>query len=107
MEWNEKVIMLMNQKMWNQKDLARESGITESSVSRYLNGERTPRIDIINNFSKVLGVSVDYLLCENSDETNGYNNIAEAIARNGRNLTAEEKNRLIQLILLDSERANV
>ena len=42
--FKEKVKELMNQQNITQKELAELSGITEASVSRYLSGERTPRI---------------------------------------------------------------
>jgi transcriptional regulator with XRE-family HTH domain len=80
--------------------LSQLSGITEASVSRYLKGERKARIDIIVNFAKALNVTTEYLL--NEDEEIGikpYAEIATAIARNGNSLTAEEKNKLIALIL--------
>lgn len=100
--WSDKVKELMRVKNINQKELSQLSGITEASVSRYLTGERTPRMDIIINFARALGVSVEYLL-DNSEkqqkEISAYDNIAVAIARDGNNLTAEEMNKLIELIL--------
>ena len=100
--WSDKVKELMTIKNINQKELSRLSGITEASVSRYLTGERTPRMDIIINFAKALGVSVEYLLDEDEKiqkKHSAYDNIAVAIARDGNNLTAEEMNKLIELIL--------
>ncbi|MEE3488750.1 MAG: helix-turn-helix transcriptional regulator [Bulleidia sp.] len=98
--WRERVLSLMSQKGWNQKQLAEKSGITVSSVSRYLNGERAPRIDIIVNFSKALGVTTDYLL-DGDKETNltPYVEVSTAIARNGGKLSPEEKTKLISLLL--------
>lgn len=100
MTWQEKVKQLMESNGISQKKLSQLSGITEASVSRYLKGERKARIDIIVNFAKALNVTTEYLL--NEDEESGiepYTEIATAIARNGNQLTAEEKNRLIALIL--------
>lgn len=98
--WKNKVVDLMATKKINQKELARLSGITESSVSRYLNSDQRPRIDVLINFAKALEVNVDYLL-ENNEQSSesSFTNIATAIARNGNNLTTEEKNKLIMLIL--------
>ena len=50
MTWQVKVKQLMAAKGMNQKQLSQLSGITEASVSRYLKGERTARLDIIVNF---------------------------------------------------------
>lgn len=100
MTWQEKVKQLMKDQNLNQKQLSQKSGITEASVSRYLKGDRTARMDIIINFAKALGVTTEYLLCED-DKINldGYTEISTAIARNGKSLSAEEKNKLIALIL--------
>ena len=99
MNWREKVIQLMQQRGINQKQLAQLSGITESSVSRYLHSEKRPRMDIVVNFAKALQVETDYLLDEDDRIESAYTAIATAIARKGGELTAEEKNRLIALIL--------
>lgn len=98
MEWNEKVKMLMKENNLNQKQLAEKSGITESSVCRYLKGDREPRIDIIINFAKALDVSIEYLLDKSSDAYSSFNDIKVAIARHGNSLTEEEQRQLIKLI---------
>lgn len=99
MEWNEKVVVLMKQKGINQKQLSKLSGISESSLSRYIRGEIMPRMDIIVNVAKALQVETEYFLDENEKGQTAYNAIATAIARKGGELTAEEKNKLIALIL--------
>ncbi|MBQ2346984.1 MAG: helix-turn-helix transcriptional regulator [Clostridia bacterium] len=100
MTWQEKVKELMKNQGINQKKLSQLSGITEASISRYLKGERTARLDIIINFAKALNVTTDYLLNDDEEtELKPYQEIATAIARNGNSLTAEEKNQLIALIL--------
>ena len=100
MTWQEKVKELMKNQGINQKKLSQLSGITEASISRYLKGERTARLDIIINFAKALNVTTEYLLNDDEEtELKPYQEIATAIARNGNALTAEEKNQLIALIL--------
>lgn len=100
MRWQDKVKQLMESQNLNQKELSKKSGITEASVFRYLSGDRKPRMDIIINFAQALGVTTDYLLSEDDTTSIGaYTEIATAIARNGKNLSAEEKNKLIALIL--------
>ena len=93
MRWQDKVKQLMESQNLNQKELSKKSGITEASVSRYLSGDRKPRMDIIINFAQALGVTTD------TTSIGAYTEIATAIARNGKNLSAEEKNKLIALIL--------
>lgn len=106
MSWQEKVKNLMLDRDINQKQLSQLSGITESSVSRYLRSERRPRLDIVVNFAKAFGVSTEYLLDEGEEsEASAYETISTAIARKGGDLTAEEKNELIALLL--GSKANV
>lgn len=93
-----KVKELMKEKRINQKELAQLSGITESSVSRYLKGNRTPRIDIIVNFAKALNVDIEYLMDEDIILT-PYESIKFAIARKGNELTDEEKKELVDLLI--------
>ena len=102
MKWQEKVKKLMNDRNINQKQLSKLSGVTASSVSRYLKSERRPRIDIIVNFAKALDVDMEYLLDDDDDDeskNSAYNSISTVIARKGGNLTPEEKNKLIRLLL--------
>ena len=103
MLWNERVKELMKDKNINQKQLAEQSGITEASVSRYLNGERTPRIDIVSNFARVFGISVDDILSNGFPKMSNYDSIANAIARNGGDLTDAEKDKLISLLKGDQQ----
>lgn len=99
MTWREKVSQLMNERNINQKQLSQLSGITESSISRYLHSSQRPRMDIVVNIAKALHVEIEYLLDEDEKSESAYNSIATAIARKGNELSAEEKNQLIALIL--------
>ena len=99
MKWNEKVKDLMIKKGINQKELALLSGITESSISRYLAGDKNPRMDIIVNVARALEISTDYFLEEENKCDSAFTAIATAIARNGNELSPEEKNKLILLLL--------
>ena len=45
-----------------QRELANRVGVTEVSMSRYVNGARVPKGPIVVNIAKALGVSVDYLV---------------------------------------------
>lgn len=99
MSWKEKVTELMKQRNITQKQLSQLSGITESSISRYLHSEQRPRMDIVVNVAKALHVETEYLLDDSERGESAYSSIVTAIARKGNELTAEEKNQLIALIL--------
>lgn len=45
-----------------QKQLAEISGLTEAGISRYIAGERLPRIDILLRIAAALNCTIDYLL---------------------------------------------
>ena len=45
-----------------QSELARQTGITERSIHNYENNSRAPKIDIVERFSRALGVPTDLLM---------------------------------------------
>lgn len=45
-----------------QRQLAHRIGVTETTVSRYVNGERIPNADAIYSICKALNISADWLL---------------------------------------------
>lgn len=99
MEWKDKVTRLMDERNITQKQLSKLSGITESSISRYLHNDQRPRMDIVVNIAKALQVETDYFLDDEEKGKTAYSAISTAIARKGSELTAEEKNELIALLL--------
>lgn len=62
MRFPERLRMLRDDKGFTQKDLAEALNITVSTISHYENGTREPSIEILIQMSKILGVSVDYLV---------------------------------------------
>ena len=99
MKWYEKVLILMDKNNITQKQLSQMTGIAESSISRYLHSEKMPRFDIVLNFAKALNVEASYFLEDKDNSESAYAYIATAVARKGNELTPEEKNKLISLIL--------
>lgn len=59
---NERIRQLRVKNKLTAKDLSRVFGISESSVSLYESGKRTPNIDLIIKLSNYFNVSTDYLL---------------------------------------------
>lgn len=62
----EKLRQLRKEHNLSQQDLADQCNITAAAVSRYENGQRMPRSDIIVRIARELNTPVDYLL--SSDE---------------------------------------
>lgn len=68
MKIGEKILMLREEKDMKQKELAELVGITEATLSRYENGKREPKSEIVSRIAKVLNVSTDYLLGRTSEQ---------------------------------------
>lgn len=60
--FSERLIVLMKQNRINQKELAQKAGVTESAMSYYVKGDRTPRSDVLTRIAKALETTTDYLL---------------------------------------------
>ena len=58
---------LMKNNGLSQKELAAKAEVTESAMSYYVKGERTPRSDVLTRIAKALGTTTDYLLGNTSD----------------------------------------
>lgn len=58
----ELISTLLEEKDMNQKELAYKTGVSEVTISRYINGTRQPKSDILSKIAETLGVSTDYLL---------------------------------------------
>lgn len=62
---------LLKAKDMTQKELAYTIGVSEVSISRYVNNGRKPRAIVLYKIAEVLGVSVEYLLTGNKKEEYG------------------------------------
>lgn len=52
-----------------QAELAEKSNTTAATISRYLNDNRTPNINLLNSMASALNVTADYLLGNTNDPT--------------------------------------
>lgn len=87
----------LNKKGISQKELAERINVSEAVVSRYINGQREPKANIIANIATALNTTSDYLLGIESDEFNQAR-VKRMIARNADNMTKEEKKELIDAL---------
>ena len=53
---------LLEEEDITQRELAEKIGVTEVTISRYLSGERSPRIEIVSKIANFFNVTVDCLL---------------------------------------------
>lgn len=100
MELNGRIKKYMNERHFTQKELAKRAGITEASMSKYLNGERTPRIDVIVNLANALQISTDELLGNDIDvESMTFFKIKTVLARGMESMSEEDKKKLLKFLL--------
>jgi transcriptional regulator with XRE-family HTH domain len=93
---------LLKQNGLSQKELAEKIGVTNASMSRYINGERIPKGPVVASIAGVLHVEAEYLLgmatSEEDPELEFYKT-QRAIARNAKNWTPKQKADLVNAII--------
>lgn len=97
----ERVKELIKVNNLKQKDLANDIGVTESTMCKYLSGDRVPGGETLSNLATALKTTTDYLLGldnENRTEMNS-SELRLLLARSAKELTPSEKNELISIIL--------
>ena len=67
----DKIIALRKKAGWSQEELAQQLGVTRQSVSKWEGAQSIPDLDKILRMSRIFGVSTDYLLKDEQDETDG------------------------------------
>ncbi len=65
----DKIMTLRKKKGWSQEELADKLGISRQSVSKWESSASIPELDKIVQMSSLFGVSTDYLLKEEIEET--------------------------------------
>lgn len=65
-EWSiifsKNLLCLLNESRLSQKDLSYLTGISEASISGYINGRVRPGVKAIINISNVFGISIEELI---------------------------------------------
>ena len=84
-----------------QRELAKQVGTTEESISRYIKGDRIPKGPILANIAKALHTTTDYLLGNEKDSNDPeleYNYTQRAIARNANRWSKKQKLDLVNAL---------
>ena len=79
MDIGKKILRIMKEKGMSQKQLATASGITEAAISKYISGEREPRITFLKRIADALDVPADEFLYEKVDHPEHYQGKNECI----------------------------
>ncbi|MDD5868314.1 MAG: helix-turn-helix transcriptional regulator [Succinatimonas sp.] len=93
-----KLVKLLKNIKMTQKDFANKLDVTESALSRYIKGDREPRMELLIKMANELGTTVDYLL-DNENNDDSFPQIESLIARNASNLTPEQKQKLLKILI--------
>lgn len=64
-----RIEMQLRLKKMSQKDLAENLGVTEVTVSRWLNGERDPSIETLNRIAEALDTTTSYFFITDDWQT--------------------------------------
>lgn len=95
-----RILIELKATLKDQEDLAKETGISMDSLAMYISGYRSPNAEDIVKIAKALHVTTDYLL--GMDEPKSFDeelkSVAAWIARNAKELTANQKAELAAAI---------
>ena len=94
----ERILALLKEKHISQKDLAMMIGVTESALSRYVNDEREPKLEVLANLATALDTTVDYLTTGVKPETD-FDEIYRLVARSSYSLTEAQKMQIIEAVM--------
>ena len=94
----DRITILLKEKHIAQKDLAIEVGVTESALSRYINNEREPKLEVLANLATALDTTVDYLTTGAKPETD-FDEIYRLVARSSYTLTETQKMQIIEAVM--------
>lgn len=88
-----------------QKELAELIGVTESTLSRYLSGERKPDLKTLSNMATALHTTTDYLLGRETEFD--VSNVQRLLARNATTMTKEQKMDIIKALLSENVQSDI
>ena len=98
-EFKERLAKLLNELHMTQRVLAERIGITEASLSRYLNEGRVPHAEVVANMATALGTTSDYLLGVKNEDNLEFPQIQRLLARNASKLSTEDRHKLMHLLI--------
>jgi transcriptional regulator with XRE-family HTH domain len=97
-EMGRRIGALLKGKGLTQRQLAIRVGATESAISKYINGEREPRAEVLANIATALDTTVEYLLGKSDGIETEFGTIYDLCARHASQMTMEERAKLISII---------
>ena len=83
---------LLYEKNMSQRELSEIIGVTDTTVSRYVRGERVPKADVAARIAQALGTTTDYILGrDTSDPEISYDRLMRDVERYSGEWTKAQK----------------
>ena len=102
-ELGTRIQSMLDARRISRKEFAAMTGLTEAAISRYCTGAREPKSITLATIANALGVSVDELLGTPCDNPDILEDAMRLVARSVKNITAEDKRKLINALFEFSE----
>lgn len=100
-DFGDRLSFILSEKQISQREFAEKIGVSDVSISRYMHGTRSPRMNILRKMAEVLGVSASELIGE-VGEMDEYILLKTLIKRNASMMTKKQKIDVVNL-LFESE----
>lgn len=97
MEFGERLLLVLKEREITQRELAEKININETALSRYVNGSRKPRMDILVNIARALNVSVEYLTGKEEGEIE-FQEVKNVLCRNLSTMSPEQRLELMEIL---------
>lgn len=95
--FGDRVLKLLGEIGYTQREFAQLIGVSEGALSRYLSDEREPRLEVVANMATALNTTTDYLLTGKEDKES-FEETYRLVARGTVSMTDEEKTKLIKAL---------
>ncbi len=92
MKLSDKIVKLRKANGWSQEDFAEKLNVSRQAISRWENGTALPDAQNILQIGKLLGVTADYLLCDDREDF-GENPIDQQTQQEEKNFVFKKRRR--------------
>lgn len=94
----DRISELMKVNGYNQKELAQAVGVTEAAMSRYLNNDREPKIEVVGKLAVALHTTTDFLI-RGEENLSDFDEVYYMVSRSVKGMSEKEKYTLIKTIV--------
>ena len=94
----DRILALLKQSGYTQKELASMVGVTEAAMCRYVRNEREPKIEVVANLATALNTTSDYLI-NGRKEDSSFDEVYRLVTRSTSAMSDEEKMKLMALLI--------